>query len=135
MFSKARFATMIPVRKMDRAIKFYTEALGGKVTYKGEGEMKDSFASVKVAGQDFWLITPSAWEKRELSYSVFMVDDIRAVVQELRGRGVRFQRAERMTKETKIEGPIAFETFGASAFFKDTEGNLLMVWQNNPPMR
>jgi catechol 2,3-dioxygenase-like lactoylglutathione lyase family enzyme len=134
MFSKAGFATMIPVRKMDRAIKFYTGALGGKVTYKGEGEMKDSFASVKVAGQDFWLITPSAWEKRELSYSVFLVKDIEADVKELRGRGVRFQRAEKMSEETKTKGPIAYESFGASAFFKDSEGNLLMVWQNNPPM-
>jgi hypothetical protein len=39
-----------------------------------------------------------------------------------------------MSKETKVEGPIAYESFGASAFFKDSEGNLLMVWQNNPPM-
>lgn len=134
MFSKSGFATIVPVRRMDRAVKFYTGPLGGKVTYRGEGEMKDSFASVKVAGQDFWLITPSAWEKRDLSYSVFLVKDIEADVKELRGRGVRFQRAEKMGEETKVKGPIAYESFGASAFFKDSEGNLLMVWQNNPPM-
>jgi predicted enzyme related to lactoylglutathione lyase len=134
MFSKAGFATMVPVRNMNRAIKFYIEVLGGKLTFRGDGEMKDSWASVKLGSEDFWLITPETWEKRALAYSVFLVKDIKGAVDELQGRGVKFQKAEKMSKETKIDGPIAFESFGASAFFKDSEGNLLMVWQNNPPM-
>jgi predicted enzyme related to lactoylglutathione lyase len=134
MFSKAGFATMVPVRKMNRAIKFYSEVLDAKLTFRGDGEMKDSWASVKLGSEDLWLITPETWEKRALAYSVFLVKDIKGVVHELQGRGVKFQKAEKMSKETKIDGPIAFESFGASAFFKDSEGNLLMVWQNNPPI-
>jgi predicted enzyme related to lactoylglutathione lyase len=134
MFSKAGFATMVPVRNMNRAIKFYSEALGAKLTFRGDGEMKDSWASVKLGSEDFWLIAPETWEKRTLAYSVFLVNDIKGAVNELQGRGVKFQKAEKMSKETRIDGPIAFESFGASAFFKDSEGNLLMVWQNNPPM-
>ena len=34
-----------------------------------------------------------------------------------------------MNHHTKVDGPIAYEEFGASAFFKDSEGNLLMLWQ------
>ena len=37
-----------------------------------------------------------------------------------------------MGPKSRVEGPIAFETFGAAAFFKDPEGNLLMIWQNSP---
>lgn len=134
MLSTADYATLVPVRNMGRAIKFYTETLGGMVTFRGEGEMKDSLATVKLGNENFWLITPETWEKRTLSYSAFLVKNIKKVVEELQEKGVKFQKAERMSKETKIEGPIAFESFGASAFFKDSEGNLLMIWQNNPPM-
>jgi predicted enzyme related to lactoylglutathione lyase len=133
MFSKSGFATIIPVKDVDRAVKFYTEALGGKLSFRGQGEMKDSWASVKLAGEEFWLTVPDGRERRSLAYSVFLVRDVKAVVRELKGRGVKFERAEKAGKDTRIEGPITFESFGAMAFFKDSEGNLLMVWQNSPP--
>ena len=119
---------------MNRAIKFYTKALGGKLMYRGEGEMKNSWASLKLGKEQFWLITPQEWEKRTLAYSTFLVKDIKAVVKELTRKGVKFQPAEKMSEESRLEGPIAFDSSGASAFFKDSEGNLLMVWQNIPPM-
>lgn len=129
MLSEARFATIIPIRNMNRALKFYTGKLGGKLLMRAQGDMKDYWASVKVAKSEFWLVTPQKHEKRELSYSVFVVKNIKSTVSGLKKKGVRFQRAEKMSKETKIDGPIAYEKFGAAAFFKDTEGNLLMLWQ------
>lgn len=129
MLSEARFATIIPIRSMDRALKFYTGALGGRLLMRGDGEMKNYWASVKVAKSEFWLVTPQKHEKRDLSYSVFVVKNIRSSVSGLKKKGVKFQRAEKMSKETKIDGPIAYDKFGAAAFFKDTEGNLLMLWQ------
>jgi predicted enzyme related to lactoylglutathione lyase len=115
---------------MDRAVKFYTETLGGKVLMRDTGEMKDMWASIKLAGSEFWLITPDKQEKRELSYSVFAVKDITTAVRDLKAKGVKFSRAERMSKETKVEGPIARDAgMGASAFFKDSEGNLLMLFE------
>jgi len=131
MFSKASYATLIPVRNMDRAVSFYTETLGGKLLMRDKGDMKDFWASVKVAGSEFWLIAPEKREKRDLSYSVFVVKDIKSAVGDLKAKGVKFQRPERMSKETKIEGPIARDAgMGASAFFKDSEGNLLMLWES-----
>ncbi len=100
-FSEAGFATLIPIRDMDRAIGFYTEALGGKLMYRGEGEMKDYWASVKLGGQEFWLISPQKREKRTLAYSTFLVKDIKAVVSELKKKEVKFQRAEKMSKESR----------------------------------
>jgi len=132
--SDSRLVTFVPIKDMKRAIKFYTHVLGAKLMYQGEGEMRDTFASVKVGRNEFWLIVPSAKEKRELAYTAFHVKDIRAVVKDLRKRGLSFKRAERMGPDTKVEGPLAIEPFGISAFFKDSEGNLLMIWQNIPPM-
>jgi len=134
MASKTRVAILTPIKDMDRAIKFYTKMLGGELQFRGEGEMKDGWASLKLGTQEFWLISPSKREKRELAYTAFQVKDIKGFVAELLGNGVKFDKPEKMGKETKVEGPIAFESFGASAFFKDSEGNTLMVWQNSPAM-
>ncbi len=127
-----RLATLITVKDMRRAIRFYTKTLGGRIEFRGEGAMKNTFAALEVADSPVWLTLPDRQEKRKLAYSAFLVKNIRRSVAELQRKRVRFQRAERMGPDTRVEGPIAFERFGAAAFFKDTEGNLLMFWQNTP---
>ena len=115
---------------MNRAIKFYTKTLGGKLQMRADGAMKDMWASVKIGREEFWLVQPGRQAKKpDLAYSTFVVKNIKAEVTEFRKRGARFQRAEKMNHHTKVDGPIAYEEFGASAFFKDSEGNLLMLWQ------
>jgi predicted enzyme related to lactoylglutathione lyase len=115
---------------MDRALKFYTEALGGKLGRRGEGDMKDLWASVKLGKSELWLIVPETREKRSLSYTAFLVKEIKAVVDDLKKKGVKFNRATKDAKDTRIDGPIAYNEWGSAAFFKDSEGNLLMIWQN-----
>ena len=134
MFSGAQLATLIPIRDMNRAIKFYTKALGGKLQYRGRGVMKDFWASVKLGPDVIWLITAQKRERRTMAYSTFLVKNIKTAVNGLKRKGVKFQRAEKMGPESRLEGPIAYESVGASAFFKDSEGNLLMIWQNSVPM-
>ena len=127
-----KHATLVPVRNMDRAVKFYTTALGGRLLHRMEGEMKDFWASVSVSGSEFWLVSPEEKEKLTLAYSAFMVDDIKAVVGELKSKGVKFNRGEKTGKDSKVEGPITYEPqMGATAFFKDSEGNLLMLFQGS----
>ena len=126
MLSKASYATLVPVKNMKRAVKFYTENLGGKLNMKAEKE----FASINIGKNQFWLIIPSIEEKRELAYSSFLVDDIKATVADLKKNGVKLQKAEKMGAKSKVEGPITYESFGAAAFFNDSEGNLQMLWQN-----
>lgn len=130
--SQGQMATLMPIRNMRRALAFYTKTLGGKLRFRGEGAMKDFWAWVTVGKNDIWLIAPAKREKRTLAYSTFVVKNIRSVVRELKAKGVRFQRPERAGPKTRIEGPIAFEPFGAAAFFTDSEGNVLMIWQNSP---
>ena len=134
MAAKPRLVTLMPIRNMNRAIKFYTKVLPGKLEYRGQGAMKNFWAGLRVGTHEVWLIAPEKHEKRTLAYTTFLVNNIKGFVRGLQKKGVKFQKAERMSKETKIDGPIAFESFGASAFFKDSEGNVLMVWQNTEPM-
>jgi len=134
MLSESRLATLIPIRDMDRAIKFYTKTLGGKLEFRGAGEMKDAWAALTVGGSPVWLIAPEKREKRALAYNTFLVGDAKSAVDELKRKGVKFLRAQRMGPDSRIEGPITYESFGASAFFRDSEGNVMMIWQNTPPM-
>lgn len=134
MPTKERLVTLIPIRKMDRAIEFYTKALGAKFLYRGEGEMADGWAGLELLGHDLWLVAPEKREKRELAYTTILVRNIRKTVARMQKAGVKFQKAERNSKDDKIEGPILFAPFGGMATFKDSEGNLLMVWENIPPM-
>jgi predicted enzyme related to lactoylglutathione lyase len=135
MFTEARLATLIPIRDMNRAIKLYTKSLGGKLTYRGEGEMKDFWASLKLGANGISLITPQKREKRTLAYSTFLMKNIKAAVSELKRKDVTFQPAQKMGPETRLEGPVAYESFGASAFFRDSEGDSLMIWQDVPPLQ
>ncbi|MCI4347634.1 MAG: VOC family protein [Thermoplasmata archaeon] len=126
--------TLMPIIKMDRAIKFYTEMLGGRMGDRARGKMRNFWASVNLGKSEVWLIAPPRREKRSLAYSTFLVKNIKSAVKGLQRKGIKFQRAERMGPDSRVEGAIAYDSFGAAAFFKDTEGNLLMVWQNFPPM-
>ncbi len=128
MLSEASFATLVPINDMNRAIRFYTKVLGGKVTLRVSGEMKDSWAAVKIGREQFWLIKGA--KKSDVTYSTFVVKDIRGTVAGLKKKGVRFLRAERESYTKRIEGPIAYHSSGAEAFFRDSEGNLLMLWQH-----
>lgn len=114
---------------MTRAIKFYTKALGAKVLMRGTGQMRNYWSSIRVGDSEFWLIGMAKPEKRTLAYTTFCVKNIDATAKKLQASGVRFERPERMGPETKIEGPVAHDRYGSAAFFKDSEGNLLMLWQ------
>ncbi|MCI4352637.1 MAG: VOC family protein [Thermoplasmata archaeon] len=126
--------TLMPIINMNRAIKFYTKVLGGRMGDRARGKMRNFWASVNLGTSEVWLIAPPKREKRSLAYSTFLVKNIKSAVKVLQRKGVKFQRAERMGPDSRVEGPIAYDSFGAAAFFKDPEGNLLMVWQNFPPM-
>ncbi len=129
MLARSGFATLLPIRDMDRAIRFYTRALGGSLNMRPKGDMRDYWASVNVGKTEFWLIRPEKFEKRDLAYSTFVVKNIKKTVDGLKRKGVKFLRAERMGPDSRIDGPIVYSPYGANAFFKDSEGYLLMIWQ------
>ena len=132
MISKAGFATLVSIRDMDRALNFYTKKLGGKLQDRAPGEMKNMWASVKLGRENLWLVRPPGRQakKPDLAFFTFLVKNIKQEVADLKKHGVRFQKGESMGEGSTVDGPIATDAFGSSAFFNDTEGNLLMLWQS-----
>jgi hypothetical protein len=62
----------------------------------------------------------------KFTQAVIQVTDVRAAVEEMRGRGVVFEEYD--TSETRTEGGIARTPAGGEgAWFKDSEGNLVGV--------
>jgi hypothetical protein len=62
----------------------------------------------------------------EFTQAVIHVTDVRAAVEEMRGRGVEFEEYD--TPETRTENGVAqMPGGGEAAWFKDSEGNLLGV--------
>ncbi|HXY46330.1 MAG TPA: VOC family protein [Thermoplasmata archaeon] len=129
MAKSVEFVTLIPIRNMSRAVRFYSKQLGGKVTMRGTGEMRDSWTSMSIAGHHVWLVAPDKREKRALAYTTLMVKNAKRYVKSLQRRGVRFQRGESMGPDSTVEGPVVSNPYGTTAFFKDPEGNLWMVFQ------
>ena len=60
---------------------------------------------------------------------MLIVKDINQTVAQLREKGVRFSRGEKLSPDSKVEGPISYDSWGATAFFNDSEGNLLTLFQ------
>ncbi len=130
MLARTRHATLIPVKNMSRAIGFYTKKLGGSLNMRADGEMKDYWASLNIGKSEFWFVKPPKPEKMKLAYNTFTVKNIRSMVKGLKTKGIKFEKAETMSPKDKVEGPITWSPYGASAFFHDSEGNMIMLWQN-----
>ncbi len=95
--------------------------------------MKDMWVSVRMGRKEFWLIKPSDKEqgkKTDLAFSTFIVKNIKTEVANLKKKGAKFDAPETGEWTAKADDPIAYDPVGAAAFLKDSEGNLLMLFQS-----
>jgi catechol 2,3-dioxygenase-like lactoylglutathione lyase family enzyme len=130
MLKDSNVATRLPVKDLQRARRFYAEKLGlepieerpGGLLYRcGNG----TFALFESAGAAAGTHTQMGWE----------VEDIEAVVAELRGRGVAFEEVDVPGLRTEngiaeVEGNYPSVGVGErAAWFRDSEGNLLGIGQ------
>ncbi|GAA4419308.1 VOC family protein [Actinokineospora soli] len=128
MLDDAKVAARIPVADLDRARAFYADKLGlhpvaerpGGLLYRcGGGE----FALFLSGGAASGTHTQLAWE----------VDDIEAVVADLRARGVVFEEYPGMSTVdgiAEVGGNYPHKGTGERAvWFRDSEGNLLGIGQ------
>lgn len=116
MINQVKFVS-ITVKDQDRALEFYTKKLGFRVATDqpfGEGmrwiELKIGGAETKVV-----LFTPPGQEPGGFSNVVWQSDNVQKTYEELLARGVEF------TQEPKSE------SWGTSAMFRDSEGNLMLI--------
>jgi predicted enzyme related to lactoylglutathione lyase len=122
MLTTAPISAYIPASDVSRARKFYEQTVGlkpkeefaGGVIYEcGDAEVfmyPTSNAGTSKASQAFW-----------------RVDDVEAEVTELKARGVKFEEYD--IPGATMKNSIFTGGGAKTAWFKDTEGNILAVSQ------
>jgi catechol 2,3-dioxygenase-like lactoylglutathione lyase family enzyme len=131
MLRDGRVATRIPAQDLERARRFYAEKLGLEPDEERDGGLlyrcaRGEFALFESAGTSSGTFTQMAWD----------VDDIEAVVAELRGRGVVFEEYDLPGLTTndgiaEVDGnyPSKGGIGERAAWFRDSEGNMLGIGQ------
>ena len=117
----------LPASDFDRARRFYVETLGFEPTFEGQGFVR----FVCGGGSSFLVFASSGKASGDHDQCGWVVDDIEAEVAELRRRGIAF---EEFAGATFVDG-IRDDPAGRSAWFRDSEGNLLNLRSNAPSTR
>jgi catechol 2,3-dioxygenase-like lactoylglutathione lyase family enzyme len=127
MLEDARVATRLPAQDLDRARRWYADKLGLEPTEERPGGLLYRFAEGAFA-----LFTSAGTSPGTFTQMGFEVDDLAAVVAELRRRGVEFEEVDVPGLRTvdgiaEVEGnyPSKGGKGERAAWFRDSEGNLL----------
>lgn len=121
--TEARVATAIPAADFERAKSFYADKLGLKPSRETEdGAMYDC------ADGTWFVVFPSMGTASGTHTQMgFHVPDIEAEVRELKERGVVFEEYD--YPDLKTVDSIAQLGTERVAWFKDSEGNTLSIWE------
>jgi catechol 2,3-dioxygenase-like lactoylglutathione lyase family enzyme len=126
--ASGRAITKLPAQDLDRARDFYRDKLDLTPVEEREGGLRYLCAS-----GEFHLFLSTGAASGESTQLGFEVDDIDAVVADLRARGVVFEEFDIPGFEVvdgivKVEGNYTSKGTGErGAFFRDSEGNLLAL--------
>jgi predicted enzyme related to lactoylglutathione lyase len=118
----------VPAQDLSRAEAFYLEKVGLQPVKSEFLNASDGRVGVAIGdGASQLVIYPAeARSSGEFLQAVLQVADVRAVVEEMRGRGVAFEEYD--TAETQTENSVARSPDGCeAAWFKESEGNLIGV--------
>jgi predicted enzyme related to lactoylglutathione lyase len=124
MLKKFPMYAYLPAKDVARARKFYEQKLGFVPKEEAEGGVAYEFAEHTGC---FLYPTPNAGTSKA-SQAFWQVDDVEREVAELKARGVKFEEYD--MPGMKTENGIATAGGGRSAWFKDTEGNILALIQS-----
>lgn len=131
MLKNARVATRLPARDLERAERFYSEKLGLEPVDRRPGGLL-----YRCAGGEFALFESTGAASGTHTQMGWDVDDLQAVVKELRARGIVFEEYDLPGLRTvdgiaTIEGN--YQSRGGAGevgvWFYDSEGNLLGIGQ------
>jgi catechol 2,3-dioxygenase-like lactoylglutathione lyase family enzyme len=130
MLDKAtNVATRLPAQDLDRARRWYSEKLGLEPADERPGGIL-----YRVAGSEFALFQSTGASPGTFTQMGWEVDNIEAVVTELRARGVEFEEVDVPGLKTvggiaEVEGnyPSKNSTGEHAAWFRDSENNMLGI--------
>jgi predicted enzyme related to lactoylglutathione lyase len=124
MLQRSPMYAYIPAKDVTRAREFYERKLGFKPREEVAGGVVYEFAEHTAC---FLYPTPNAGTS-QASQAFWQVDDVEREVAELKARGVAFEEYDAPGLKT-VNG-IATGGGAKTAWFKDSEGNILAVVQN-----
>ena len=126
MLQNAPMYAYIPAKDVTRARKFYEQTLGFRPGQEIAGGVRYDFGDHTSC---FLYPTPNAGSSRA-SQAFWKVDDIEREVAELKSKGVAFEDYDMPNMKTR-DG--IFSGGGSkAAWFKDTEGNIMALVQDDP---
>ena len=124
MLQSSSMYAYIPALDMARARQFYEQKLGLKAKQEINGGVVYEFGNGTAC---FMYQTPNAGTSKA-SQAFWAVDDIAREVAELKKRGVQFEHYD--APEMIREGDIHTGGGARAAWFKDSEGNILAIVQD-----
>ena len=131
MLRDSDVATRLPAQDLERAKAFYAEKLGLEPVEERPGGLRYQCRSGR-----FSLFESSGMPSGTHTQIAFEVDDIEAVIEDLRSRGVVFEevdvpglRTEDGIADVKGNYPSAGGIGERAAWFRDSEGNVLGIGQ------
>lgn len=120
--TKAGVTTILPVKDMDRARKFYEETLG----LEPKGFAADgNYLFACGGGAHIALIHKSEGTKAEHTALSFEVQGIEEFIAQFQGRGVVFEECD--LPNLKTVNKVCVLGSDKAAWFKDSEGNYLCL--------
>jgi predicted enzyme related to lactoylglutathione lyase len=124
MLKEARVAAILPAVDIKRARRFYSETLGLPTPDMPVPEDGAAFESGDCTM--LYLYEREGGTKADHTVAGWLVEDIEKTVKELRENGVVFEQYDMPGLKTDERG-IAEGGGAKSAWFKDTEGNILAI--------
>jgi catechol 2,3-dioxygenase-like lactoylglutathione lyase family enzyme len=121
MLQNAKTFSSFSVDDLNRAKHFYGETLGVKVSEQPEGLELD------LAGGKVFIYRKPDHAAASFTVLNFIVDDVDATVDALRGRGVQFEHYDTPHLKTDEKGIARDDRGPTIAWFKDPAGNFLSV--------
>lgn len=126
MLTDADVTTMLPVKNLDRARRFYEDCLGLK-----PGELRpDGKFVYAVGGSRLALFPKQDGTKADHTAISFKVFDIDASIKALQRAGVAFEDYD--FPDFKTVNHVCVLGAEKAAWFKDTEGNYLCIHEDLP---
>jgi predicted enzyme related to lactoylglutathione lyase len=122
MLRAAPIRAYIPASDISRARKFYEKTLGLRP--------KEEFAGgviYECGGAEVFMYPTNNAGTSSASQAFWQVDDVEAEVADLKARGVKFEEYD--LPGGTMKNSIATGGGAKTAWFKDTEGNILAVSQ------
>ncbi|MFN2593878.1 MAG: VOC family protein [Actinomycetota bacterium] len=125
MLKDARVHPTLPAQDFDRAKAFYRDKLG----LEPSSEMAGGAFYDAGEGSRFLLFPTQGQASGTHTQLGFTVADLESEVRDLQGRGVEFEEYD--FPMLKTDNGIATTAVGKSAWFKDSEGNMIGMIQFN----